>query len=334
MAKTYYDNPNRNIPNTIECHMSNIIVYIASMLFTKDFLIDPQKAYDKILISDVNAGADIVVGDAIQFMKTMNNYLPFAAYNIGEPILSDYGNNTSIANEKFFYEPDIDSYVRAYPVTLEIQWLIFYATALDHRRAYSLLGSAASSLTRLFTPVMFGNKQVSLPIDLNFEFTKGTYTGEFEQYLNKGRIFDISLTTRVRYYEYLIDDKIYPVDDVLVRMFSEYRQKILEHHLPDVLMVTDTDPLNGTERTPLNKIVQITFNNKVKPETIVDNVTIIPNTEIDIYFDESVKILTINPISGYNPLTEYIINLKEWIQDENDHYLIGQYGLVFITDKG
>ncbi len=157
---------NPNVPNTFECHADSVIVYMASLLFAEEFLQNPQKAYNRILISDVNAGANVALGDAIQFMKTMNNNFPFVVYNVGEPVRSSYGTTAPVAVYQLLYVPELDCYVRAYPVEVPIQMIAFFTDSLDHRVAYTKLGSEESALIRLYTPVMCGEKhEAILPFD-------------------------------------------------------------------------------------------------------------------------------------------------------------------------
>lgn len=357
MSKRYYPNNNYHLPNTVECHIDTLVVYMASLLFKQEFIVDPQKAYNRILISDVNAGSNVGLGDAVQFMKKMNDHFPFAVYNVGEPTRADWGNTAPVAVYQLLYVPELDAYVRAYPMTIETQWIAFFTDSLDHRRAYTLLGSEDSALIRLFTPAKWGDREVTLPMDLKYEFSKGNLAGEFEQHLVQGRIWDVVFNITLRYYEYIIDDPedssrdqigIYPpqskvgkVDDVIVRLFTQFGatkfiSKLEEEvSVPNPLGIVYTYPASGAVSIPLGSEVSITFDSPVDPKTVVDSIIVEPYIESDIYYNVDYTIVNIHnrAASGFEPYKKYSVTVTKDLKNGLNKGLVNDFTFSFKTAK-
>lgn len=349
---SYYEFPNSKFPSVVEYHIDNILLYISSLIFYKDFVIDPQKAYNRILISDVNAGANVSIGDAIQFMKSMNGQFPFAVYNITDWKESEYGKSAPVTNYQLLYVPEIDSYVRAYPMEVETMWIVFYTDANDYRLALTMLGGENSTLGRLFTKINFFNVEVNLPTDLYFEFSKGSYYNEFEQYLQFGKIFDITFSLRFRYYEYILDGvqvddirkiikirgEYYPiskVDNFIFRLFNNEStdDPLAEVTIENRLEIQYTDPSNNLNNVPLDKEITIKFNKAINPENISEYVIINPSFDMNIYYNTNYDMLHIRVVdNGFLlPNTKYTVKLKKDIKDWLGVTLLDDYEFSFYT---
>lgn len=360
MGENYYEHPNRNLPDIVQCHLENLIYYISAIFFRQEFIQDPQKAANRILISDVNAGSDISLGDAMEYFRSQYDYLPFVVYNPGMSLPPrDFGKSSS-HTLSFQYIPELDSNLRAFPMELEIQFVAFFNTALDHRRAIQLLSGEEAVLTRLITPMMFDNFEVNLPITLTFEFDKGDLAGEFEQYLIKNRIWNFPFTIKVRYYEYILDDlhsieerksfdqdylyqlskagRISKVDNLLLRVWGNYNKNnpvlMGSKYLPDPLKVISTSPTSDKTGVLQSTNIDITFSEAIQEKTVtIDSVKIEPFIESNYYFNVTYKILTINPIaaSGLLPSTDYTITIDTSVKDDNNQSLEEIYSFSFKT---
>ena len=361
MSENYYTEPNRNIPNVFESHVGTIIDHVAATLFTNEFIKDRQKAYDRILLSDVNSGNTIIIGDAYQFFQSMNNNYHFVAYNIGSvSIPSDYGISQShtIGNQ---YLEELDAYVRTYPMDFEIQFVAFFNDSLDNRKAMSLIQSNAFGLTRLYTKVMFDDIQVKLPINLKVQIDKGELQYELEQYLIQNRIWNFNFTYTGRYYEYLFDELILPnnteknvydvtgiyddtdeginrntqkVDVVEINVFGETRDVLLDtSNLPNELKVLSTNPIDKSINVSLGSTISITFNKAIIPDSFIESFSIIPNIECEIYYSVNYKIANIKPtnILGFDSKKTYKINISKNLIDEDKINLFDDYNFSFTT---
>lgn len=356
MSENYYIEPNRNLPNVFESHVGTIIDHVAATLFTNEFIKDKQKAYNRILISDVNSGNAVNIGDAYQFFQNMNNHYPFVAYNIGSPsIPSDYGISQShtIGNQ---YIEELNAYVRAYPMDFEIQFIAFYNDSLDNRKAMSLIQSQAFGLTRLFSKVMFDDIEVNLPLTLKIQIDKGELQYEIEQYLIQNRIWNFNFTYTGRYYEYLFDEIIVPnssektvydvtdiygeikytqqVDTIEVNTFGENENTPLDtKNVPDQLKVLSTNPINNSINVSVGSTISITFNKAIIPESFVSNFILEPDIDYEIYYSIDYKIANIQPVTltGFISKKTYKVKIKKELKDLDNISLNEDYNFSFTT---
>lgn len=364
MGENYYEHPNRNLPDIVQCHVENIIYYLAAMLFKQEFIIDPKKAANRILISDVNSGSDISLGDAMEYFRSQFDYIPFVVYNVGTSLPPrDYGKSAS-HSLALQYIPELNCYLRAFPMEFEVQVVAFYNDALDHRRAIQTMGGEEAILTRLNTPMLFDNKEVNLPITLTFELDKGDLMGEFEQYLIKNRIWNFPFVIKCRYYEYILDDilsneeynqldpdyiyqlnkggksRIAKVNDLLLRIWGNYNKNnpvlLSSSYIPNPLTITSTTPKDQQKNVNKQSNIDITFSAPIQENTINStSVKVEPFFEVETYFDITSTILTLSPIaaSGMLPNTEYSITIDTSVKDHNKQSLVENYSFTFKTSS-
>jgi len=360
MSENYYPSPNRNYPDLVQSHVDTIIVYVASILFPNEFITDPKKAYNRILISDVNAGTNISLGDAVQYFKTMNDHFPFVAYNVGDPApADDYGFPSAHTVNGILYSPELDAYVRTFPMKLELQFIAFYADSLDANKAMTILAADSVALSRLYTPALLDDIEVTLPIDLTYLFSKASLNKEFEQHVGFGRIWDVIFSIEIRYMDFIIDELplvgtnivkdlagVYPtqikvgkVDDLVFRLFKQYGARIgdsildSETSVPDDLRVVSTSPINNKTGVSLTSEIAVTVNNKVKPETVVSSIKIEPYVDFKVYYNINYTIINIknNAVSGFSSKTTYTVTIDESLLDENSKHLEEPYVFSFTT---
>ena len=298
----------------------------------------------------------------MEYFRTSFDYLPFVVYNPGMSLPPrDYGKSASHTLALQYIE-ELDSYLRAFPMELEVQFVAFFNTAVDHRRAVQLLSGDEAVLTRLTTPMLFDNQEVKLPMTLTFELDKGDLLGEFEQYLVKNRIWNFPFTVKCRYYEYILDDilseedynkldpdyiyqlnkaglgRVSKVDDLLIRIWNNYNKNnpvlLFSQSIPNPLSVISTTPTD--KKTGVNKQsnIDIIFSEAINQKTITtDSIKIEPFIEVETYFDITNKILTLHPIaaSGMLPNTDYTITIDTSVKDSNEQSLEKNYSFSFKT---
>lgn len=356
--ENYYLSPNRYIPSVVESHMESLIIYVAAILFPDEFIKDPQQAYNKIIISDVNAGSNVGLGDAIQWFQTMSNYFPFVIYAPGMSSLpNDYGNTTPQNLGVTFIE-ELNAYVRTYPMTMEVQFVAFFSDSLDHRRAITLMAAEGTKITKLYTPMLFDNTEVNLPITLTFQFEKGDLTSEFETHLAQGRIWSFQFTIVFRYHEYLFEEILTPdlptiydntgvlkkppiiqkVDDILMRLYGQISNNRDESILlksipsPETPTIQSTSPASSAKDVPLNSEISIVFSKPIQPSTAI-NIIINPYIEKEIYFNTSSTIVNIDPISasGLSQNTTYSVIIPTSVKDIDGLSLEKEYKFSFKT---
>lgn len=360
MAENYYTEPNRNIPNVFESHVGTIIDHVAATLFTNEFLIDKNKAYNRILLSDTNSGNTINLGDAYQFFKGMNDHYPFVAYNIGTvSIPNDYGISQSHTIGIQYLE-ELNAYVKAYPMDFEIQFIAFFNDSLDNRKAMSLMQSQAFSLTRLYTKVMFDNIEVKLPITLKVQIDKGELQYELEQYLVQNRIWNFNFTYTGRYYEYIFEDintpdnkdktiydvldiygdniainkKVQVVDTIEVNTFrSDTKSNLDTSYVPDSNSIVSVSPLNNSTNVSRASIISVTFSKSIVPDSFVNSFIIFPDIEYEIYYSIDYKIANVKPVNqnGFDSKKTYYCTIGTNVLDIDFLSLPSNYKFSFTT---
>jgi len=360
MAENYYTEPNRNIPNVFESHVGTIIDHVAATLFTSEFLIDRNKAYNRILLSDTNSGNTINLGDAYQFFKGMNDHYPFVAYNIGNvSIPSDYGISQSHTIGVQYLE-ELNAYVKTYPMDFEIQFIAFFNDSLDNRKAMALMQSQAFSLNRLYSKVMFDDVEVKLPITLKIQIDKGELQYELEQYLIQNRIWNFNFTYTGRYYEYLFQDintpdttdkTIYDVLDIygnniginkkvqvvdtieLNTLRSDTKSNLDTVNSPEINSILSVFPNDNSTNVNRTSIISITFSKSIVPESFVNSFTIFPDIDYDIYYSNDYKIANIKPFNdtGFAANKTYECTIGTNVLDVDFLPLSSNYKFSFTT---
>lgn len=328
----YDDEQDLRYPPIVEAIVLRTLLYFAEVLYNKLWVVDPQLAMNRILISDVEAGSNVAIGDAIDAFRSINHQFPFTAYNVGEfEMRTDSFNNQTLALGLSYY-PEIGSKARAYPAKFRMQFVSFFNTALDHKTAQTILGSESSSLTRLYAPIMFGNTEVSIPFDVNFEIANGSLAGQFEEYLVQNRIWDLVHNVEILYHEYILDTvTIGQVDNMYVSLGLEadVRQKAVfgTVQIPNPPIISSTSPLDNAISVPVNSAISITFSELMQYNTV--SVSIYPQISYSKSWVN--KTLTITPWTNLTASTEYTITVKAGALTAEDQPLADDYVFNFFT---
>lgn len=358
MAENYYTEPNRNLPNVFENHVATIIDHVAATLFTEEFIKNKQKAYNRILLSEVNSGNAVNLGDAYQFFKGMNDHYPFVAYNIGTvTIPTDYGISQSHTMGIEYIE-ELNAYVRTYPMDFEIQFIAFFNDSLDNRKAMALIQSQAFALTRLYSTCMFDNILVKLPITLKIQIDKGELQYELEQYLIQNRIWNFNFTYTGRYYEYIFDEIMYPndkektiydvtdiygerpkyaqqVDTIELNTVKSDTGNILDtKNSPETLSIISCNINNGDTNVNRSSTISITFNKVINPSSFIQAFSLFPDLEYDIYYSIDYKIANVKPldVNGFASKKTYNVKISRELLDEDSINLSSEYTFSFMTN--
>lgn len=357
MAENYYIEPNRNLPNIFECHVGTVIDHVASTLFTNEFIKNKNDAYNRILLSDVNSGNNVSIGDSYQFFQSMQGKYPFVAYNIGQvTVPSDYGVSQSHTIGIQYLE-ELNAYVKAYPMDFEIQFIAFFNDSLDNRKAMALIQSQAFGLTRLYTKAMFDTVEVTLPVTLKIQIDKGELQYELEQYLIQNRIWNFNFTYTCRYYEYLFDEIIYPgyektiydvtdiygnkpkyvqqVDTIEINTIKSDTGNSLDSvNVPETIQVLSSNPKNSDTNFIRTLPISITFNKSIVPSSFIKAFSLFPDIEYDIYYSVDYKIANIKPTSntGFDSNKIYTVTITTELLDGDLISLQNEYSFSFTTN--
>lgn len=324
----------KRLPPVVEAIVERTIIYFAELLYSDLWALDPQKALNRILLSDVGAGTNVSLGDAIEYLKEgLNHRFPFTVYQIADP---DPGRTSETNNQHaalgLEYFPEIGSKIATYPSRFEINFVSFFNRSLDYHAAYTLLGSEASSLTRLYAPIMFGDVEVEIPFDVSISITRGTLANAIEEWLVQNRIWGIVHTVKIDHYEYLLDNtNIYPVDNMFIRLAGQKTIRIPGEYgvgeVPDPLSVVSTYPEKGAIEIDPSTVISIEFSEPPIEESVVINVY--PDTEYDIEFVDSY--LNITPRTALSGQTRYDITVFKEAMQADEVPMLEDYEFSFFT---
>lgn len=327
---------NNTHPTVIEAIVERFIIYLAQVLYGRLYDEDPQEALNKILISDVEAGSSVSIGDAIEYFKSTNVIYPFTVYTIGEPqSRTKETNNQRAALGQ--YCSVLNRVIRAFPASFELPTVSFFNTALDYQTARTKIGFNTASLTRLYAPILFNETEVNIPFDVSFEISRGAYAYQFEQHLIQNKIWDINAVINIQYYEYELDEvTVGLVDNMLIRLGQAGEDgqtaPIIGLHgadtVPDPLEVIATNPEDGDTDVSVDTSVTITLSRPIVASTV--NIDVDPI--FDHYVDQSVNTITITPKNSLSGETEYTFVLLKSVTDADDTPLLEDFEFGFFTE--
>jgi hypothetical protein len=356
MAENYYPEPSKYNPNVVEAHVATIIDYVSSMLFPYEYIVDKQKAWNRILLSDANSGSNVALGDAYQFFKGMNDFFPFAVYNVGNSTLfEEYGNNKTL-NSGFVYNEQLESYIYTYPCEFEMQFVAFFNDSLDHRKAYAKTLLDQAAYTQIISPIQINGTEFQLPVRLALQLDKGDLASELEQYLIQNRIWNYNFTITALYSEFVLEEpnfigstvarylsprniertKVGQVDSIETSYYNlnDNQGTLISNIIsPDTLKVLSVSPIDGTEGFSKTGIIEINFNKPIKPDTVKKGIIVFPYVDLEFFYN--VDYTTVN-IQAWNPTGfpsngyEVTVNLE--LKDIDDLTMENPYVFDFTTN--
>lgn len=144
MAKRYYfDLP--ECPSMVLALAERLITYVVDITYKAEFLIDPQTAINRVILSDIDAGEGISVGDSVDRFRRTDAKFPFTAYNINDKdLLTDMMSHSAKSGAEFVEE--VESFVRTWPMELEFPMVSFFSRADDFEIARTNWEDQAHSL--------------------------------------------------------------------------------------------------------------------------------------------------------------------------------------------
>lgn len=94
--------------------------------------------------------------------------------------------------------------------------------------------------------------------------------------------------------------------------------------------ITQTEPLNGSQSAPIGS-VRITFSNPMDPQSVEDNISVLPKPEDDLNFFWEPSNLRVNVYYGGKPSTAYRVTLTTDAKDRYGQPLAAPLDLSFVT---
>lgn len=92
-----------------------------------------------------------------------------------------------------------------------------------------------------------------------------------------------------------------------------------------------SNPIDDSEDVPKNANIVLNFSVSMNEESVINNTTITPSIENVMTFDNTSKILTIDPVGNFSALTEYSMTLSKEAKSNNNIALKNDYIISFTT---
>ena len=333
MAKHFYPD-NIKFPKMELALVQRVLIYIAQVLYEEEYNADPQAALARLVLSDVDAGEDVMVGDSVEKFKTTSGKFPFTAYAFNESTeRSDMLSQT--AKGGIFFCPEADNYIRSFPMELEIPMFSFFTTGQDYFQARSLLHRENVGLTRLRVPIIINGVDTSFPIDISYDISKGSYASSFEEYLRVNRIWNIRHDVTVLFHDFMIDsDMITLVDNMVMTLASQDDEGQPVNGetptIPELPVVIAASPTDGEQNVSVSSNIEIHFSKPMNESSVF--VSVHPFISTDKEWNANSTILTLKPISPLSNLTTYQFVLGSSASDGFGLHLTEDFIFSFTTE--
>jgi len=336
MSVRYYTDLDR-FPPLVLAILREVKNYIVQLLYNDEYLISPQKALSRFILSDIGAGVDISLGDYVEHFNSINPEYPFTAFSVGDPEGDNERKNLKALEGSIFCDK-LNSYLSVWPMELKIPMVSFFNRADDYFIARQILHGDSMSLTKINVPITINNITFGLWVNVNYIITQGTYAAQYEQFLAKGKIWDIVHTWNITYMNFILDTTaVNEVDEIHIEVTNPdpddpnapniSRFSIIA---PTAPKITSVSPLDGVTNVAVNSAIVITFDKAMKPNSTEDAFGILPYVPGDFTWNNDDTILTFTPHSDLDSATEYTVIVLKTAEDVN-FYLEEDFEFSFTT---
>lgn len=330
MPETYYTD-SVNYPYVLFAVMNSLQYHVCSLLYPDE---DYSESAQRYILSDLEAGDEIAIKDAIESFGQSQENMPFTCYNFSDEVMND-DRQTHYEKSKKFYSSIVNSYVQTLPVELDIPMVSFFSNPSDYWRARTILYSRQGKLDRLYVPLIVNGILCSVTADLTWEISKGNFAHQFEQFLQQGDIYNISHTVNILYRHIVIDAEVALVDDIEVslRKIIDANTSILinEFVIPPIPEIISTDPVDNAILIGIGKNIVIDFNVSMNEDSFLDGLIISPWVNADFEWNDISDQVIINPVENLLFDTEYLISLSTNLISTDNIPLENDYEFSFTT---
>lgn len=347
----YYPEDLYRYPQITKEVVKRLLLRVAEIVYPTEYKADPIKTVqDRVFVADIEAGGDVMSGESFEKYRTMFPAYPFTGYNITDaPVVKNENYqyaHTSGLNQTLDYFHSIKSKGVAIPVTLTMNTYTFFADVNDYYRCASYANWESINFSKASIPILIGNREDPLnpPVQVNYVFSyaaqvnKGNLAHGFEEYLRMNDIWDISITFTITFYDLLFDNGgVYPVENIrfFLRDMDSPNTIIYSKEIPDGTIsqqptVVSTVPLDTAINVSKTDPIVITFSDGMVRPSVEGGLTITPEVETRLNWDDWSAILSIEPWIEFAPNTEYTVRIEAgmnaWGQE-----LLQPYEIKFTT---
>ena len=344
MAEQYYKPTDfdLNYPTVIKSIVEAIKVYVCDVFYPRE---EYRLSQNRFILTDFTGGDDVSIRKSIEQFKTSQAQFPFTAYGIWDNNL--IAEKTSHKSKSgLYYSSLYECYVKTFPAKITIPMVSFFATAADYERAFQLLYNEAATATRVNVPLTVNENLVYFPINIDFAVSKGSFAGQFDQYLKIGNIWGMSHNFIITFYYFSInaDDqhgntvRIAPVDDMYANFYAfnnpDYRDNpMLVDHLhayvaPEVEITVPAEAATGVSRTAS---IVINFNVAMNEASVLANTDFDPFMSVNFNWNDASTILTLEVVETLAASTAYEIMIAKEVNSDGGQNLFDDFTLNFTT---
>jgi len=344
MPVRYYDTENNNFPKIMMAIGNSVLYYLATKIYpdeNPDDLINPESDKHKFILANFDANEETAIYRGIEDLKTVSTSsgkFPFTAYTFSEEELKvDTKSHLQVSGKIF--DSASQSYIQAIPSVWDIPCVTFTNNVQDYHRVRQLLSVDSSKLTRLVVPITINSVLTSFTIDINFELTKGNYSYQYEEYLSKGRIYDLMHPLKIKFMYFILNDSVDValVDSITVSLRTlateiNSSELIQTYNSPETPTISSTVPVTSSTNVDKTQNIIINFSQSMNEAITNSYIDIEPMFPCNFIWNTSSTQLTLQPQSGQlDASTSYTITIEKSVQTINQATLEDNYILTFAT---
>ena len=327
MSVNYFEETIR-FPKVMKSAIETSLLYTISILYYQEYKQKPENTLKKrLVLSDVNSGEDFTLQSAQdQISKLYNQYkieLPFTTYQIDTLEFRPEKNNQAHARPYNYFDTDLKRYIKAYPVKLTIPMISIFNKGDDYSKANLILLDNNASLHRLWAPVIVGGKQTATPVDVTYEITKGNYAFGFQEWLSKGKIYDINHNMIIIYYDLMVEDEeVAEVDNIILWFqpqidFITNNGQNLENYEVSTTPLSITSPIIDNSNIDITEPLIINFSHPVEESSFYENFFIYPDIYVNFTWNIDFTQVTLVPDFPLNTNTDFTITINADISTDS-----------------
>ena len=341
--KQYYSSDfDSYYPTVVYSIFETIKVFICEVLYSNEEYILSK---DRFILTDFSGKDDTSIRKSIEQFKTIQGKFPFTAYGIWDDETIDKVTSYKAKSGRY-YSNLFGAYIKTFPVQITIPMVSFFTTSFDWEKASQLLYNESCIPTRLNVPIIVGDYTTYFSINIEIAVQKGSFAGQFDEYLRIGNIWSLSHNFIINFHYFYINATdhhgntlfIAPVDNIYSSFYSfnnpDYRDNpILQNYAinfptPEISSTIPSD--EATEVSTTDNIV-ITFNTAMQEDSVKNYIGFDPFMDVNYLWNSTSTILTLEIVTALDANTEYEITIAEEAYSSGDQNLEEDYTFSFTT---
>jgi len=344
MAEQYYkaQDFDTNFPKVVFSIIEAIKVYTCAVLYPKEEYRLSQKRF---ILTDFTGGDDASIRRSIETFKTSQANFPFTSYGIWDNNIVN-GQTSYKSKSGRYYSSLYEAYIKTYPCKITIPMVSFFANPHDYERAFQLLYNESVIATRVNVPLYINESLTYIPVNIGFSIAKGSFAGQFDEYLKIGNIWGISHNFDISFFYFHVDAndqhgnslRVAPVDDMYVNFYSfnnpDYRDNpdlIETFHAYPTPTISVSSPIEDATNVSRMEDIIINFSTQMNEESVKENIEFVPFIDARFVWNETSTILTLQLAENLLASTDYEITIAKEANSIGSQNFEDDFVLQFTT---